>query len=222
TLRKAIGKKIPEVMKKLKGDFIDGAVKTVGADRQVMEKFWGQLEDFAAYCFNKSHAARYGLIAYQTAYLKAHYPAAYMAALMTSDYDDTDRLSIEINECQHMGIEVLPPDVNESFLEFAVVPGKQQIRYGLNAVKNVGKGAVEEILRAREGGAFATLEDFFTKVNSRIVNRKTIESLIKAGAFDSFGERSTLLVNIDVLLAFASKVQKQIASGQTDLFGNSS
>ncbi len=221
TLRKAIGKKIPEVMKKLKGDFIDGAIKTVGADRALMEKFWKQLEDFAAYCFNKSHAACYALIAYQTAYLKAHYPAAFMAALMTSDFDDTDRLSIEITECQHMGIEVLPPDVNESFVEFAVVPHKAQIRYGMSAIKNVGTGAVEEILRARGVKGFESIEDFFSKVSPSSVNRKTVESLIKAGAFDRFENRSTLLSNVDVLMAFANKTQKQQNSGQIDLFGDS-
>jgi DNA polymerase III subunit alpha len=225
TLRKAIGKKIPEVMKKMKAEFIEGAIKTVGADRPLMEKFWKQLEDFAAYCFNKAHSACYAMIAYWTAYLKANYPAAFMAALMTSDYDDTDRLAIEISECQHMGIEVLPPDVNESFVEFAVVPGKKQIRYGMTAIKNVGTGAVEEIIRVRtESGekGFVSIEDFFAKVSPRLVNRKTIESLIKAGAFDRFEERATLLHNIDVLLAYANKIQKQQSSGQTDLFGASS
>lgn len=221
TLRKAIGKKIPEVMRKLKEEFIEGAVKTVGADRSLMQKLWKQLEEFAAYCFNKSHAACYALIAYQTAYLKAHHPSAYMAALMTSDYDDTDRLSIEINECQHMGITVLPPDVNESFLEFAVVPGKDQIRFGLQAIKNVGTAAAEEIVRARtEGGQFVSLEDFFSRVNTRISNRKAIESLIKAGAFDGFGTRASHLANIDVLMSFAQKIQKEADNGQTDLFGS--
>jgi DNA polymerase-3 subunit alpha len=220
TLRKAIGKKIPAVLAKLKNDFIEGAIKTVGADRKLMEKFWGQLEDFAAYCFNKSHAACYALIAYQTAYLKAHYPAAFMAALMTSDYDDTDRLAIEITECKHMGIDVLPPDVDESFVEFAVMPETNQIRFGMNAIKNVGTAAVEEILRARQlDGKFTSLEDFFTKVSVRIVNRKALESLIKAGAFDRFESRSVLLHNMDVMLAFAARLQKQEASGQTDLFG---
>ncbi len=223
TLRKAIGKKIPEVMKKMKVEFIEGAIKTSGVDRGLMERFWKQLEDFAAYCFNKSHAACYAMIAYQTAYLKAHYPAAFMAALMTSDYDDIDRLAIEINECKHMGIEVLPPDVNESFVEFAVVPGFSphtgQIRFGMNAIKNVGTGAVEEILRARESAAFARLEDFLSAVNTRVVNRKTIESLIKSGAFDRFEPRGVLLKNIDVLVAYASRLQKQQADGQTDLFG---
>jgi len=225
TLRKAIGKKQVDVMKKMKKEFIDGAVKNAGADQKEMDKFWKQLEDFAAYCFNKSHAACYALIAYQTAYLKAHYPSAFMAALMTSDYDDTDRLSIEITECQHMGIDVLPPDVNESFVEFAVVPkGDVQhdpIRFGMNAIKNVGTGAVEEILRAREAGQFDTLEDFFINVNCRIANKKALESLIKAGAFDRFGNRSELLHNCENLLSFANRVQKDAVSGQVDIFGES-
>jgi DNA polymerase III subunit alpha len=220
TLRKAIGKKNAELMAKMKDKMIEGGSSHSGVDKALMEKFWKQLEDFAAYCFNKSHAACYALIAYQTAYLKAHYPSAFMAALMTSDYDDTDRLAIEISECKHMGIEVLPPDVNESFVEFAVVPKTSQIRFGLTAVKNVGAGAVDEILRARRDGQFTTLEDFFSKVNTRVVNRKALESLIKAGAFDRYGERSLLLHNLDTLLAFASRLQKEVASGQTDLFGN--
>jgi DNA polymerase-3 subunit alpha len=220
TLRKAIGKKNPQMLAKMKAEFIEGAIKTVGTDQALMERFWKQLEDFAAYCFNKSHAACYAMIAYQTAYLKAHHPSAFMAALMTSDYDDTDRLAIEITECKHMGIQVLAPDVNESFLEFAVVPDKSAIRFGMLAIKNVGSGAVEEILRAREEGTFDSLEDFLTRVSNRIVNRKAMESLIKAGAFDRFGDRYTLLHNLDLLLAFASRLQKQALSGQTDLFGN--
>ena len=221
TLRKGIAKKIPSVLAKMKVEFIDGAVEHSDADRKVMETFWKQLEDFAAYCFNKSHAACYGLIAYQTAYLKANYPAAFMAAVMTSDFDDTDRLAIEIAECKRMGITVLPPDVNESFVEFGVVPETKDIRFGMAAIKNVGTGAVEEILRARAEGAFETLDDFLTRVNYRVVNRKAMESLIKAGAFDRFGDRATLLHNIDLLLAFAARLQKQENSGQTDLFGSS-
>ncbi len=219
TLRKAVGKKIMEMMQKVKPEFVEGAVKHSNADRALMEKFWAQLEEFANYCFNKSHAACYGLIAYWTAYLKAHYPDAFMAALMTSDADDIDRLAIEIGECKHMGIEVLPPDVNESYPEFAVVPHKQQIRFGMNAVKNVGAGAVEEILRAREEGHFEKLEDIFSRVNPRIVNRKALESLIKSGGFDRFGERSQLLGNVDIFLAFAHRIQKERAVGQMGLFG---
>lgn len=219
TLRKAIGKKNAQMMAKMKAEFIEGAIKTVGAERGLMETFWKQLEDFAAYCFNKSHAACYGLIAYQTAYLKAHYPSAFMAALMTSDFDDTDRLSIEITECKKMGIEVLPPDVNESFGEFAVVKETNAIRFGMNAIKNVGTGAVEEILRARKEGVFTDIERFVTAVNLRTVNRKALESLTRAGAFDRFGDRSTLLHNLDVILAYGQRLQKERSSGQTDLFG---
>lgn len=222
TLRKAIGKKKIDLMKKMKPEFVEGGVKHSGVAPQVMEKFWDQLEEFANYCFNKSHAACYALIAYWTAYLKAHYPAAFMAALMTSDFDDTDRLAIEIAECKKMGMDVLLPDVNESFLEFAVVPGERpQIRFGMVAIKNVGRGAVEEILRAREaGGQFADLADFLARVDTRIVNRKAFESLIKAGAFDRFAERSALLHNLDTIMAYGQKLAKQALSGQTDLFGN--
>ncbi|MBA2279325.1 DNA polymerase III subunit alpha [Candidatus Saccharibacteria bacterium] len=224
TLRKAIGKKQVDVMKKMKKDFIDGAVKHSNADPDMMSRLWKQLEDFAAYCFNKSHAACYAMIAYQTAYLKAHYPSAFMAALMTSDYDDTDRLSIEISECKHVGIEVLQPDVNESYLEFAIVPSNDplhdSIRFGMNAVKNVGTGAVEEILRAREAGKFESLEEIFSRVNPRIVNRKALESLIKAGAFDRFNDRSLLLNNIDNIIGFANRIQKERALGQVDFFGD--
>lgn len=225
TLRKAIGKKKVDLMAKMKDKMIEGGQRVSGIDSVTMEKFWKQLEDFAAYCFNKSHAACYALIAYWTAYLKAHYPSAFMAALMTSDFDDTDRLAIEIAECQHMGIDVLPPDVSESYHEFAIVPDgdnrKPQIRFGMNAIKNVGAGAVEEILRARKlDGGFKDLEDFFGKVNVRIANRKALESLAKAGAFDRYVDRSQLLHNIDMVIAYANRLQKEALSGQTDLFGN--
>ncbi len=220
TLRKAVGKKNREMMKKMKDKIIKGAVANQVAT-QVAEKFWSDLEGFADYAFNKSHAACYAFIAFQTAYLKAHFPAAFMAALMTSDFDNTDRLAIEIKECKDMNIEVLPPDVNESFVEFAVVPDTKQIRFGMSAIKNVGTGAVEEILKAREEKPFDSLEDFLSRVNTRVVNRKALESLIRAGAFDRFATRSELLHNLDVLLAYASRQQKERLSGQTDLFGNS-
>lgn len=219
TLRKAVGKKKIDLMKKVKPEFVEGAVKVGGATREMAETFWTQLEEFANYCFNKSHAACYGLIAYWTAYLKAHYPDAFMAALMTSDHDDTDRLAIEMTECKHMGIDVLSPDVNESFIEFAVVPNEHKIRFGMSAVKGVGVGAVEEVLRAREEGAFSSVEDFAKRVSTSKFNRKAWESLIKSGAFDDMGDRSDLLFNLDSITAFASKLQKEAASGQTDLFG---
>lgn len=219
TLRKAVGKKKIDLMRKVKVDFVEGAISHGGATKEVAEKFWDQLEEFANYCFNKSHAACYGLISYWTAYLKAHYPDAFMAALMTSDQDDIDRLAIEIAEAQHMGMKVLAPDVNESFVEFAVVPGKKQIRFGLAAVKGVGVAAVEEVLRAREESRFVSIEDFAKRVNVQKFNKKAWESLIKSGGFDSLADRSDLLFNLESIQGFASKLQKEASSGQTDLFG---
>ena len=227
TLRKAIGKKKLDVMQKMQVKFEDGAVAN-GVPRAVIQKFWKDLLGFADYCFNKSHSACYGMTSYWTAYLKAHYPSAFMAALMTSDYDDIDRLAIEIAECKHMNIQVLPPDANESFHEFAVVPDaanpdnrKAPIRFGMDAIKNVGAGAVDEIIRAREEAKkFETVEEFISSVSTRTVNRKALESLIKAGAFDCFGDRSTLLHNLDTILAYGQRLARERASGQTDLFGN--
>lgn len=223
TLRKGIAKKIPSVLAKMKKEFIEGAVKHSKADRKKMEKLWSQLEEFANYAFPKAHSSCYATIAYWTAYLKANYPAAFMAALMTSDYDNIDRLAIEITECKHMGIDVLQPDINESFHEFGIVPGKKQIRFGLDAIKNVGHGAVEEILQARDklGGKFHSIEEFCKHVNTHIVNRKALESLIKAGALDSLGDRSLLLNNIENILSLAARFQKESAIGQVDLFGGS-
>ncbi len=219
TLRKAVGKKKIDLMRKVKVEFVEGAIKVGGATEEQAETFWAQLEEFANYCFNKSHAACYGLIAYWTAYLKAHYPDAFMAALMTSDADDIDRLAIEIAESQHMGMKVLAPDVNESYVEFAVVPGKNQIRFGMAAVKGVGVAAVEEVLRARQDGKFDSIEDFAKRVNVSKFNKKAWESLIKSGGFDALGDRSDLLFNLENIQSFASKLQKEALSGQTDLFG---
>lgn len=226
-VRKAIGKKKREIMAAEEPKFIEGC-KQQGLTESGAKQLWAQIQPFADYSFNKAHATCYAQISYWTAYLKAHYPSAFMAALMTSDFDDIDRLAIEITECKKMGIAVLSPDVNESFMEFAVVrnesnsddPKAASIRFGMKAIKNVGAGAVEEILRARETEKFESLEDFFSRVSTRIVNRKALESLIKAGAFDRFGERHILLHNLDALLAFGSRVQKDLRSGQTDLFGN--
>ncbi len=221
TLRKAVGKKNIDLMRKVRADFVKGAVEFSQADPKLAEKFWDQLEEFANYCFNKSHAACYGLISYWTAYLKAHYPDAFMAALMTSDQNDIDRLAIEITECKHMGLTVLAPDVNESFVEFAIVPHKKQIRFGMAAVKGVGVGAVEEVLRARAAdGPFKSVEDFARRVSTAKFTKKAWESLIKSGGFDGMGDRSDLLFNLETLQAFASKLQKETLSGQTDLFGD--
>jgi DNA polymerase-3 subunit alpha len=233
-LRKAVSKKKIDMMRKIKPEFIDGALKNnPDITRDTMEQFWSQLEEFANYCFNKSHAACYALIAYWTAYLKAYYPAAFMAALMTSDANNTDRLAIEIAECNRLDLKVMNPDVNESFPEFAVVPETNNIRFGLAAVKNVGTTAVDDLLKQRKVNKFASVEDFARRVNSRVCNRKVWEALIKAGAFDGFattveptdnddvqvrGDRSDLLFNLDSIIAFSQKVQKEAASGQGDLF----
>ncbi len=219
-VRKAIGKKKREIMKAEEPKFIEGCIRQ-GLTQQDAEKLWAQIQPFADYSFNKAHATCYAQISYWTAYLKSQYPDAYMAAVMTSDYDDIDRLAIEISDCKHLGITVQAPDVNESFHEFAVVPGAKTIRFGMAAIKNVGTGAVEEILKRREEGKFESLEDFLTRVDCRVVNRKAMESLIKVGAFDRFEDRNTILSNIDLILAFASRLQKQSSSGQVDLFGSS-
>jgi DNA polymerase-3 subunit alpha len=221
TLRKGIGKKIPEVLAKMKKDFIEGAIKNSHVEKKFIEDLWKSLEDFAAYSFNKSHAACYALIAVWTAYLKAHFPNAFMAALLTSDHENLDRIAIEVAECRKMGIEVLPPDINESFMEFAVVPGSGNIRFGLGAVKNVGRGPVEKIIEAREeGGPFKTIEDFAQRVDATVVNKKVMESLFKCGAFDSIGDRDIFLYNIEKIIAYAGRAQKNALSGQIDIFGS--
>jgi DNA polymerase-3 subunit alpha len=221
-VRKAIGKKKRDIMQAEEPRFIEGCIKQ-GLTKTQANRLWKQIQPFADYSFNKAHATCYAQIAYWTAYLKAHYPAAFMAALMTSDYKDTDRLAIEINECQKIGIPVLPPDINESFEEFGVIKsqGSTSIRFGLMAIKNVGSNAVEEIIKQRERGHFTSLEDFLVRVDYHMVNRKSLESLIKAGAFDRFYDRRTLLDNIELLIAFAQRAQKQANIGQMDLFGDS-
>ncbi len=222
TLRKAVGKKKIDLMNKVKPEFIEGAIKIGGATREIAETFWGQLLDFANYCFNKSHAACYGLIAYWTAYLKAHFPDAFMAALMTSDMRWTDRLAIEISECKRMGLKVLGPDINQSYGDFGIVGGENTIRFGLSGIKNMGKSLVEEIVipERDKNGPFQSVCDFAKRVDSTKFNRKSWESAIKTGAFDRFGSsRSDLLYNLEAIQSYGAKIQKDVGSGQTDLFG---
>lgn len=222
TLRKAIGKKQRETMKKMEKDFIEGMIKVSGVERAFAESFWhDQLMPFADYCFNKSHSACYALIAVQTAYLKAHYPSAFMAALMTSDYGNIDRIAIEVAESRRMGINVLPPDVNKSFSQFSVAPETGDIRFGLSAIKNVGLGAIEAIEAARAaGGEFTGVEDFAKRVNAAECNRKVWEAFIRSGAMDCLGGRGQLLHNLDTIISYASKAQKNALSGQIDIFGS--
>jgi DNA polymerase-3 subunit alpha len=220
TLRKAIGKKISSLLKQMRGQFVDGAKKTNNVPEKLANEIFDGWEAFAAYAFNKSHAACYALISYWTAFLKAHYPAAFMSALMTSDYGNMDRITIEIDECQSLKIEVLPPDVNESFAEFGVVKETGKIRFGLMAIKNVGLGPIEAILDARkEGGKFTSIEDFAKRVHTSEVNKKMLESLIKSGAMDSLGDRAILLLNMERILSYSTKSQGNTANGQIDLFG---
>ena len=222
TLRKAVGKKKIDMMKKVKPQFIEGAVKIGGATEEIAETFWAQLLDFANYCFNKSHAACYALVAYWTAYLKAHYPDAFMAALMTSDMRWTDRLAIEIAECKRMGIKVLGPDINQSYGDFGIVGGENTIRFGLSGIKSMGKALVEEcvIPERDKNGPFKSVCDFAKRVDSTKFNKKSWEAAIKTGAFDSFGHsRSDLLFNLESIQAYGAKTQKDANSGQMDLFG---
>lgn len=234
TLRKAVGKKKVDLMNKVKPQFIEGAIKVGGATEEIAETFWAQLLDFANYCFNKSHAACYALVAYWTAYLKAHYPDAFMAALMTSDMRWTDRLAIEMAECKHMGLKVLGPDINQSYGDFAIVGGQNTIRFGLSGIKSMGKALVEEeVIPEREkNGPFKDVYDFAKRVNSSKFNKRSWEAAIKTGAFDSLYKtnnknatqdagsmRSDLLFNLDAIQAFGAKCQKDTANGQTDLFG---
>jgi DNA polymerase-3 subunit alpha len=223
TLRKAVGKKNRAMMDKVKPEFVQGMIEHSKVDQAFADKFWNQLEAFADYCFNKSHSACYGLIAYQTAYLKAHYPDAFMAALMTSDADNLDRLTIEIAECKKIGVKVLNPDVNESFADFAIVKDAKTIRFGLGAIKNVGHGAAEKIIEEREAnGSFANLEDFLIRVSSGSTNKKVLEALVKTGGLESFGyTRQDLLNQIDIMLAFSSKRDKEALSNQATLFTSS-
>ncbi len=217
-LRKAMGKKIAELMRAQKEEFTAGSIAR-GIDKTTAEKVFDLIEKFAGYGFNKSHSVGYALLAYQTAYLKAHCPHEFMAANMTSEMDSTDRIIVLMEECRRMGIQVLPPDVNESELSFNVVGEK--IRFALAAVKNVGHGAVEALLRARtSGGRFTTIFDLCARVELNSLNRRTIESLITAGALDSLdGSRAQQFGAVEQALSFGQSIQRKEAIHQSDLFG---
>ncbi len=220
TLRKAIGKKIPELMAKMRAKFVEGSVKN-GVEKKLAEEIFTQFEDFAAYSFNRSHAACYAMIAYRTAYLKARWPDCFMAALMNADSGDLDRITIEVEECKSLGLEVLPPDINESFPRFAVVPGTNKIRFGLEAVKNIGSEIAKNIIAERkENGKFDSLENLLERVQDKNLNKKSLESFIKCGALDSFGERGMMLANVQKMLDFHRDV-KTAAKPQNSLFGGS-
>ena len=222
TLRKAMGKKIAKLMAEMRTKFIDGSMAN-GVPKDKAEAIFTQFEEFAAYGFNKSHAACYALIAYQTAYLKAHYPDAFMAALMNSDISNLDRITIEVEECREIDLEVTPPDINESFRGFAVVKGTNKIRFGLLAIKGIGEDVVETIYQERKSnGPYKNLEDFVTRVTGKHINRRSLESLIKSGALDRFGDRNLLYFNIESILEYQKRVTQEANSGQFNLFAQSS
>jgi len=219
-LRKAIGKKIKKLLVSQREKFIEGCIKN-GISEKVANQVFDFFEPFARYSFNKSHSTCYALIAYWTAYLKAHFPSQYMAALLTNEQNDLDKLSLAIKECKRMGIEVLPPDVNESWPNFAVVPQTNKIRFGLSAIKNIGeKCALAIVSERKKKGLFNSLEDFLFRCGSSILNKKSLESLIKCGALDRFGERTSLLAGIEQILKF-SQMAKKNNSKQLGLFGQS-
>lgn len=216
-LRKAMGKKIGEIMAEERQRFLARATGK-GVEAAKAEKIFDLIEKFGRYGFNKAHSAAYAMIAYQTAYLKAHFPVEFMAALLTSEMNDTERVVKHIAECRSHGIEILPPDINQSNMSFTAVEGK--IRFGLAAVKNVGEGAIESILEVRqEGGAFKSLSDFCRRVNYKKVNRRVIESLIKCGAFDSTGaKRSQMMSVLDKTIELGQRSQRDYINGQFSLF----
>lgn len=219
--RKAMGKKIPTEMSKQKEKFIDGCVKN-GMASSKAEQLFKLIEPFAAYGFNKAHAASYAMIAYQTAYMKANFPVEFMAAVMSAESDDADKISAAVAECAKMKIKVLPPDVNDSKVGFAIEKsgGFEGIRFGLSAIKNVGKAAIEAILAERKvKGSFKSLDDFVRRVNLRVVNRKILESLIKAGAMDKFGNRNAMLRILSEIKSSGTSLSKTISTGQGSLFG---
>ncbi len=219
--RKAMGKKKAEVMVKEKANFIKGAEKN-GYTAEIAEKVYALIEPFAGYAFNKAHAVSYALIAYQTAYLKAHYPVEYLTALLIASDGQSEKIVVATDECRRLGIKVLPPDINRSELDFAIEnleDGRQGIRFGLEAIKNVGKNAVEPIIEERKaGGEYKSIEDLCRRVDICSLNKRVMESLIKAGAMDSLGERGTLLGNIGAIMSAAQREQQLKSSGQSTMF----
>ena len=219
--RKAMGKKIPGVMKKEKRNFISGARK-MGYSAEVADEVFALIEPFAGYAFNKAHSFSYALIAYQTAYLKANYPAEYITAFLITNSDQLDKVATAVAECRRLGITVLPPDINWSQVTFSIERGEGNtpaIRFGLTAIKNVGLGAVEPLVAERNrGGQFKSIEDLCRRVDMRGMNRRAMESLIKAGVLDCLGDRGTLLHNLGRIMALAQREQHLRETGQAAMF----
>jgi DNA polymerase-3 subunit alpha len=222
-LRRAMGKKDPKKMAEERGKFVDGAGKTNGIGEKLANQIFEKIEMFAGYGFNKSHSACYGHISYWTAWLKANHPVEFMAALLSNEIHNTDKISVFVSECHRMGIEILPPDLNASGLRFApeiMLNGHKGIRYGLAAIKNCGEGAMAAAIAERDSnGKFASLEDFSTRLDSKVVNKRILENLVKAGALDWTGEtRAGMFARLEQVVASASSSQRDKASGQVSLF----
>jgi DNA polymerase III subunit alpha len=218
-LRRAMGKKKPEEMAKQRTIFVDGSVAR-GVDQKQAAFIFDLMEKFAGYGFNKSHSAAYALLSYQTGYLKAHYPAAFMAAVLSADMDHTDKVVTLIKECADIGLQVKPPDVNHSLYEFAV-GGDRTIRYGLGAVRGVGRGAVEELILQREQhGPYKSIEDLCRRLDLQKVNRRVLEALIRSGSFDGLGaNRATLMQRLPTAMQLGDQNSKAQDAGQNDMFG---
>ncbi|HBD24768.1 MAG: DNA polymerase III subunit alpha [Candidatus Zambryskibacteria bacterium RIFOXYD1_FULL_40_13] len=222
--RKAIGKKIREEMAKQHVKFVEGCQKHGGMTEKKAEELWNLFEPFQGYGFNKAHAASYGKVAYQTAYMKANFPAIYMSAVLTAESGDVEKIAEIIGECKRMGIAVLPPDVNESFEGFTVIKNqnpeeKDSIRFGLTTIKNFGEGIASSIIAERKaGGKFISLSDFLRRIKDKNLNKKSLEALIKTGAMDFFGDRGLLLSNLEKIIAF-NKEERSKESDQDSLFG---
>ena len=216
TLRKMMSKKKPEDMEKEKPKFVEGAKKQKINENKA-RKIWEQMETFAEYGFNKSHSTAYAMISYQTAYLKAHYPVAFMAALLTSEKDNRDKIIKHMSTCKDMGISILPPDINESEKDFSI--SGENIRFGLGAVKNVGDTAINSIIEARKKGKFTSFMDFLTRIDLRRTNKRVLESLIKCGAFDSLcHKRRQLMHYFEEMIEEAQRQQKELQSAQASFF----
>ncbi len=216
-LRRAMGKKIKELMEEQKGKFIEAAMKLGHTEKLATYIFTDIIEPFAGYGFNKSHAACYSMIAYQTAYLKAYYPTEFLTSLMVSDEDDSDRIVLEINEARSKGIQVLVPDVNESRRHFTYID-KTKIRFGLKAIKWVWDGPIDTILKGRENGNYMSLEDLVQKTGTDVINKKTLDALIKSGAMDTLGERGHMLANMERMAGYLREVEHKTTTKQMDMF----
>lgn len=217
--RKAMGKKIPEVMKQQEQTFVKGAVEN-GIDARLAHEIFGLIEPFAGYAFNKAHSVSYALVAYRGAWLKANYPIEYLTAFLNTYSDNTDKVCLAWDECRKMGIRILPPDVNLSEAGFTIedTATGPAIRFGLASIKNVGNGPIDALVCARETTEFASIEDFCRRVGGRALNKKALESLVRVGAFDCLGSRSALLASLDRIVAFAQAEQRSRDAGQTSLF----